>query len=225
MSKNAAENYQRDGATFAEIGRRSTALRQFKFTRLGPVDGISMQYFIGQRHFVRMKCRVSWQCSTSIGNWRCLWRDKLKGMYTGLEFSQWFWILLKHIKGDMAETARRIVRMARLAYTYLSNIWNWMLVARMFLLGNRVWSWCVTSVWVWLTRGVVLWTRILLSYENLRYLINVFFLQCSSFLGNLVFPKINWNFQSSEVVAWVGHMSRFEGFVMSFRNPNKFEFF
>lgn len=143
MSKNARKNYQRDGASFAEIGHGPTALGQFKFTRLGQVGGISMQYFIGQRHFVRIKCRVSWQCSTSIENCRCLWRDKLKGMYTGLEFSQWFWILLKHIKGDMAGTARRIVRMARLAYTYLSNIWNWMLVARMFLLG---WSWCYEYV-------------------------------------------------------------------------------
>lgn len=108
MSKNAGKNYLRNDATFAEIGRGSTALRQFKFTRLGQVDGILMQYFIGQRHFVRIKCRVSWQCATSIENWRCLWSEKLKGMYTGLEFSQWFWILLKHIKGDMAETARRI---------------------------------------------------------------------------------------------------------------------
>lgn len=116
MSKNAGKNYQRNGATLAEIGREPTALRQFKFTRLGQVGRISMQYFIGQRHFVRMKCRVSKQCCTSMENWHCLWGEKLKGMYTGLEFSQWFWILLKHIKGDMVETARRIVTMARLAY-------------------------------------------------------------------------------------------------------------
>lgn len=131
MSKNAGKNYQSDSATFAEIGHWLTALRRFKFARLGQVGWISMQYFIGQRHFVRIKCRVSWQCATSIENCRCLWSDKLKGMYTGLEFSQWFWILLKHIKGDMAETARRIVMMARLAYI-CRIFWNWMLVARMF---------------------------------------------------------------------------------------------